>query len=355
MLLPSFNKLLEVLSPTLTLNEKYAEVGGLEPISCEVMLHCTIRYLAGGSYHDVRATAVISKPSFYRIVWHTIDCINRCDALAIKLPGRQELDIVRQGFQGISWDGVLNGCVGALDGYLQRIAAPSYKDCGNVGAYFSGHYCVYGVNVQAMCDADCRFLFFSVASPGKTNDSVAIRKTSLPAYVETLPPGYFIASDCAYSLSEHLITPYSGPQRYSERCDNFNFFLSQLRIRIEMAFGLLCTKWRILHTPINCKLCNIQKLLHSCFQLHNFCINNREPSIKLQRTYKVGQQHLHPYEPQVLGYIPSDSPNIVSREGTSYLREVLADRVRNNNLSRPISVLTKSALEQRRLSLYESG
>jgi hypothetical protein len=174
MLLSSFNKLLELLSPTLTLNEKCAKIGGLEPISPEVMLHCTIRYLADGSYHDVWATAIISKPSFYHIVWHTIDCINRCEALAIKLPGHQELDIVRQGFQGISWDGVLNGCVGALDGYLQHIAAPSYKDCGNVGAYFSGHYCIYGVNVQAMCDADCRFLFFSVASSGKTNDSVAI-------------------------------------------------------------------------------------------------------------------------------------------------------------------------------------
>ncbi len=68
---------------------------------------------------------------------------------------------------------MLNGCIGALDEYLQCIAAPSYKDCGNVGAYFSGHYCVYTVNIQAMCDADCCFLFFSVASPGKTNDSVA--------------------------------------------------------------------------------------------------------------------------------------------------------------------------------------
>jgi hypothetical protein len=83
-------------------------MGGLEPISCELMLHCTICYLAGGSFHDVWATAVISKPSFYHIVWHTIYCINRCKALAIKLPGHHDLDIVQQGFQGISWDGVLN-------------------------------------------------------------------------------------------------------------------------------------------------------------------------------------------------------------------------------------------------------
>jgi hypothetical protein len=128
-------------------------------------------------------------------------------------------------------------------------------------------------------------------------------------------------------------------------------FLSQLRIRIEIAFGLLVTKWCILHTPINCKLCNIKKLLHAC---HNFCINNREATVRLQRMYKVSQQHLHPHEPNILGYVPSDAPNIVSREGSSFLRELLADRVRDNNLSRPISKITKSALEKRRQALYES-
>ena len=81
----------------------------------------------------------------------------------------------------ISWDGVLNGCIGALDGYLQHIVAPSHKECGNVGAYFPRHYCVYGVNIKAICDAGCRFLFVSAAAPGKTNDSVTIQKTSLQA------------------------------------------------------------------------------------------------------------------------------------------------------------------------------
>jgi len=226
MSLSSFNALLKMLSPVLTSNGKYAIMGGLEPISCELMLHFAIRYLAGGSFYDVWATAIISKPSFHRLVWHIIDCINRCDALAVKLPGPNELDKVWQGFEAFSWDGVLNGCIGALVGYLQCIAAPSHKECGNVGAYFSGHYCVYGVNLQAMCDAYYHFLFVSVAAPGKTNNSVAVQKTSLQAWVEALPPGYFIAMDCAYSLSEHVITPYPGPQCYSECSDNFNFFIT---------------------------------------------------------------------------------------------------------------------------------
>jgi hypothetical protein len=138
------------------------------------------------------------------------------------------LDKVQQGFEAISWDGVLNGCIGALDGYLQCIAAPFHKECGNLDAYFSVHYCVYGVNIQAMCDADCRFLFVSVAAPGKTNDSVAIQRHLSKLGLKHCLLGVFFATDCAYSLSEHLITPYSDPQRYSECSDNFNFFIAAM-------------------------------------------------------------------------------------------------------------------------------
>jgi hypothetical protein len=82
----SFNKLLDMLYPKLQLKEKYARMSGTEPISCEIMLHCSIRYLAGGSYHDIRTTASITKASFYRLVWHTIDVINDFASLDINLP-----------------------------------------------------------------------------------------------------------------------------------------------------------------------------------------------------------------------------------------------------------------------------
>jgi len=107
------------------------------------------------------------------------------------------------------------------------------------------------------------FVSFVLLHLGKTNDCVAIKKTCLPAWLESLPPGFFIATDCTYSITEHRIAPFSGPQRFLEKCDNFNFFLSQLRIWIEMAFGLMVTKWRILHTPINVKLQNLKKLLNA--------------------------------------------------------------------------------------------
>ncbi len=94
MSIESFDKLLDMLHPELHLKEKYAVMSGMEPISCEVMLHCTIHYLARGSFHDIRATVFIRKPSFYRLVWHTIHCINRCEALDIKLPKPDELNYI---------------------------------------------------------------------------------------------------------------------------------------------------------------------------------------------------------------------------------------------------------------------
>jgi hypothetical protein len=133
MSLSAFNKLLDLLSPKLKLNAKFARMARSKPISTEIMLHCTIRYLYRASYHDICATAFISRPSFFRLVWHTIDVSISCDTLNINLPRLHELDKLRSGFYQISTDGVMDGCIGALDGYLMRITAPSHR--GNMATF----------------------------------------------------------------------------------------------------------------------------------------------------------------------------------------------------------------------------
>lgn len=121
-----------------------------------------------------------------------------------------------------------------------------------------------------------------------------------------------------------------------------------------MAFGLLVLKWRIFHTPINVKLCNLQHLLMAACKLHNFCIDNRDSSpIKIVSQYKVPSSMRYPHEPTQLGYIPTDAPNVISREGTSHLREVLANRVGKENLSRPMLSQQRRFLEEKRNKLYE--
>jgi len=53
------------------------------------------------------------------------------------------------------------------------------SETGNVNAYSSGHYQTYGINVQAACDHQCRFIYDALAAPGGANDIAAYRKKSI--------------------------------------------------------------------------------------------------------------------------------------------------------------------------------
>ena len=62
-----------------------------------------------------------------------------------------------------------------------------------------------------------------------------------------------------------------GSQRESSNKDAYNYFLSQLHIRIEMTFGSLTNKWRILRTSLSFSLKKSVGILSAFSRLHNFC------------------------------------------------------------------------------------
>ena len=136
------------------------------------------------------------------------------------------------------------------------------------------------MNCQALCDSSLRFLFVSVKSPGKTNDLKAYRMSKLYDLIESLPEGYWCGGDNAYCNTEHLLVPFPG-QNLSQRKDSFNYFLSQLRIRIENAFALLVRCWGILWRPLSVQLKNQPNLIMCLCKLHNYCIDEKEilPSV----------------------------------------------------------------------------
>jgi hypothetical protein len=75
--------------------------------------------------------------------------------------------------------------------------------------------------------------------------------------------------------------------------------------------------------------------------------------VQLRSLYRVHRSKNHPHEPTQLGYTPSDAPT-VSREGTSHLREILANGVASNSLVRPVTSVMKKTLEQTRSAMYEA-
>jgi DDE superfamily endonuclease len=330
----SFTKLCSILHPHLTMN---AEMSSLRtkkgPITTEIALHCLLRWMAGGSYLDIRLCAGVSKSSFYLCVYRCIDAILQCKELAYSFPTENEsIKIAANEWKELSSSGVINGCVACMDGLLLRIQTPSSKETGNVKAYFSGHYQDYGINVQAACDSRCRFVFVQLAAPGGVNDIAAFRKSHLRQMIDNLPLGYYVIGDNAYVCSEHILTPFPGSQKTDPKKDAYNFYLSQLRIRIEMAFGRLVNKWRILKRPLQTRLKNTGRLFLCATRLHNFCINESDNAETYTTTNESGNDE---------GYLPSDV-QATTIEGTSMIRDILVDRIASMGLSRPVYNLQRS-------------
>ena len=113
-------------------------------------------------------------------------------------------------FAGHSSHGVLQGCVGAVDGFLARITTPSTKEVGNVKSFFSGHYQDYGLNVQACCDVNLRFNYFAVAAPGGTNDVVAFANTQLQNLIEIFHQGILSLLIMRMSPRNISLRPFLG-------------------------------------------------------------------------------------------------------------------------------------------------
>jgi hypothetical protein len=123
----------------------------------------------------------------------------------------------------------MNGCIADLDGWLCCIKDPSANEVTKVKSYFSEHYQCYGLNVQATCNATCRFTSLSVICPGDTSDSKAFYDYQVYNLVQDLPDGYFVVGDKAYILSSNRIIPYSV--RKSRMLPKMPLiFLSQLQI-----------------------------------------------------------------------------------------------------------------------------
>ena len=88
-----------------------------------------------------------------------------------------------------SANGILRGHIGPLDGWFVITDMPF--DVPHQIDYRSGHYQRYGLNVQAICDAYLRFIYFTVVGPVNMNDAKAFRRLlGLQKWLESLEPRF---------------------------------------------------------------------------------------------------------------------------------------------------------------------
>ena len=144
--------------------------------------------------------------------------------------------------------------------------------------------------------------------------------------IKELPIGKFVVGDCAYVCSEHLLTPFAGHNKLNAKQSSYNFYISQMRIRIEMAFGLMTEKWQILRRPMRTKLQNTGRVLMCITWLHNYCINVGDTIV--DTSFQDLQEDNNDNEYNA-------DPTITLLEGTSILRGRIVDSLFNRGLFRP--------------------
>jgi hypothetical protein len=92
--------------------------------------------------------------------------------------------------------------------------------------FFCSRKSKYGYNMQAVCDAEGRFLSVWINHPASTSNFMAFLRSNLYLSLTRLgflSEGLVILGDNAYVSMDYMVTPYknvrAGPK------DDFNFFI----------------------------------------------------------------------------------------------------------------------------------
>ena len=140
---------------------------------------------------------------------------------------------------------------------------------------------------MAVCDAEYKFTPVDIGGTGRQSDGSVYANSHLDYVIEnglfsilqpskllqserTLP--YVFIGDDAFGLKNHLIKRYTF-QNLSYAARVFSYRSSRARIVIENAFGVVVSRFRVLHRPIIAKPITVISITKATMSLHNFLVS----------------------------------------------------------------------------------
>lgn len=203
---------------------------------------------------------------------------------------------------------------------------------------------------MGVCDANYAFTYVDVGALGSQSDGGVLSRSAFGKQLlnETLEvpgcadlpgtcinfPHYFVG-DSAFPLKNNLMRPYPGHHLTPDK-DKFNTLLSKARVHIENAFGILASRWRVLHTTIHMMPKNADKIVLATVVLHNFLMleNDRNYFTLELVDHSVGNQEIQGQWREQINPLASNRMRAANRcSGTAFqLRDILKDFIENNSI-----------------------
>lgn len=186
-------------------------------------------------------------------------------------------------------------CLGAVDGRHIRIKKPAKS-----GSLYYNYKKFYSIVLQAVIDADYKYLFIDLGNYGQHSDGGTLRSSSfykalklellkipkpsaVPNSSIVLP--YFFITDGAYQLNQNFLKPY--PKKNSSLQKKiYNRNLSRARVVVENGFGFTSQVFRIYYTTIDKPPSVVDSIVKTTCVLHNMLIDKNQKNVFKDMNYR---------------------------------------------------------------------
>jgi hypothetical protein len=274
-----FDEILEKVKPLISKQDTIMR----SAISPHERLCITMRFLASGaSYKDLMYSFRVSAASISKFIPEVCQAIyNVLHEEYLSPPSsREQWQQLASEFEH-KWQ--FPHAVGAIDGKHINIKAPP-----NSGSEYFNYKKQFSIVLLAIADANAKFIAFDLGAAGSQSDGGVFKNGSLgnicnshnfpaPCHLgqRMLDVPFFLLGDEAFALDEHLMKPY--PHRSAIGDEKvFNYRLSRARRIVENAFGILCTRFRVLLRTLELDVPSAMQVVRACLVLHNFLLTKKD-------------------------------------------------------------------------------
>jgi len=154
----------------------------------------------------------------------------------IKWPSDSEIRAAARRFAESRQSRSIPGAFAEVDGTFVKISKPD-------GDEFKDYTCrklYYAYNVMGVTDDRGIFISVDIGQVGSMHDQRVFDMSEMPRFGNSIPPGYFVLADSAYSPTTWLLTPYENTKQGLTPAQSlFNNVHSSQRTRVEQAYGRL--------------------------------------------------------------------------------------------------------------------